>query len=139
MQQGKYGQMKQTACLLLLMLTWLPLPGEEVAKPPILDAVNTEEIHKAMGKEVYVDGTIREAFWVHGNVLMLTFREEKEGFIAVSFKQHRKVLDEAFDGDITKALKGKTVRIQGVIEQYKYRPQIVIKDPAQIEVVNQAD
>jgi DNA/RNA endonuclease YhcR with UshA esterase domain len=128
--------MKHTLPLLISLLMF-PLLGEVTDKPPILDAENTPEIQKAMGKEVYIDGTILEAFWVHGKVLMLTFREEKEGFIAVSFKKHREELDEAFEGDIAKTLKGKSVRIQGVIEEYKYRPQIVIKDPKQIEVIQE--
>ncbi len=126
----------KTTPLLFLFLSLIPLlPAEESTKPPIIPADETLEIEKQMGKEIYVDGTIREAFWVRGNVLMLTFREEKEGFIAVSFKKHREVLDEAFDGDIAKTLKGKSVRIKGVVEQYNYRPQIVITDPQQIDVM----
>jgi len=122
--------------LLLLCLLLLPhLHAEEPAKPPVLNADETLEISKAMGKEIYVEGKVHEAFWVRGNVLMLTFREAEEGFIAVSFKKYREVLDEAFEGDITKTLEGKSVRIQGVVEQHKYRPQIVIKDPKQIEIL----
>ncbi len=129
--------MKAIILTLFLGLFAPILLGSDTDQPPVFHVDNTVEIEKSMGKHIIVDGTIREAFWVRGNVLMLTFREEREGFLAVSFRKYRDDLDEAFDGDIATALEGVSVRIRGVVKQYKDRPQIVISDPKQIEVLLQ--
>jgi len=120
----------------LMICLFLPVvTGDEIDEPPVLHVDDTADIEKSMGKEIYVDGTILEAFWVRDSVLMLTFRKEREGFIAVSFKKYREELDKAFEGDVAKSLKGVSVRIHGVVEEYNYRPQIVIRDPKQIKLM----
>ncbi|MGA0333057.1 MAG: hypothetical protein ACO3N7_06475 [Kiritimatiellia bacterium] len=107
-------------------------PGEPV---PVLDAGDSALIEKHMGKQVTVEGKILNAFWVRDQVLMLTYREEKEGFIAVSFARHRKSLDDAFGGDVVQALKGKRIQVTGEVTEHQYRPQIVISSPDQVKVV----
>lgn len=135
MEGGYVGHMKKIFPLMTLLLV-LSVHADE-KELPVLQADNTKAIEASMGKEATVEGKIHAAFWVRDSVLMLTFREEREGFIAVSFKKHREELDAAFGGDITKALRGKTVRIRGKVEEYKYRPQIVIRNPDQIETLMQ--
>lgn len=110
-------------------------PTEKPAAPLEFKAEDTSDIWNAMGKEAVVEGTILNAFWVRDNVLMLTFREEKDGFIAVSFAKYREKLDASFNGDITEALKGRTVKISGELAEFNSRPQIVVRSDSQIEIL----
>ncbi len=105
--------------------------------PPVLSANDTEAITKSMGAEITVEGKVLNAFWVRNQVLMITFREEKEGFIAVSFAKHREVLNTAFGGDILAAVKGKNVQVTGKVTEHNYRPQIVIERAEQLRVVEE--
>ncbi len=124
----------QLPVLLLTFLFSLTGFAEEGASA-VLSADDTAAITKAMNTEVTVEGKLHNVFWVNENVLMLTFREQKEGFIAVSFAKYREKLDEAYNGDITTALKGKKVRITGEVTSYNDRPQIVLRSATQIKVV----
>lgn len=119
--------------LLSLLCVAAPLIAEDQAEP--VSVHDTKTIESNLGKHITAQGKVKEAFWVRGDVLMLTFREEEKGFIAVSFRKHREDLDKAFDGDVAKHLKGKTIRVQGKVEEYRYRPQIVVRKPSQIEIV----
>lgn len=121
--------------LFLLCLIWLPLHSETEDKIRHVDAMDPDQIKAAIGKEVIAEGKVVDAFWVHDSVLRLTFTKGNSGLSVVSYRSHRKALDEAYDGDFAKAVKGKVVRVQGVITMYYYRPQIVLKAPEQIELV----
>lgn len=117
-----------------------PAPPPAPAKPQevegVLDALNTEAVTAAMGKIATVKGTVTEIFWVRDSVLLITYQEAKDGFVAVSFKKHREALDAGFDGDITTALKGKTIQVRGKVVEYQYRPQIVVETADQIEILD---
>ena len=99
---------------------------------PILSVDDTEAILNHMGREVIVEGTVTSAFWVRNQVMLITFREQEEGFLAVAFARNREKLNGAFSGDMAKAVEGRTVRIRGKISEYRSRPQIVVEEPAQL-------
>lgn len=126
--------MKTPITVLLLILGLNLFANDDKAVKP-LSVDDTKAIEAKLGEKITVEGTVQESFWVRGDVLMITFRKEEEGFIAVSFRKHRKVLDEAFEKDVAKHLTGKRIRIRGTVKEYKYRPQIVISDPAQLTVL----
>lgn len=112
-----------------------PAPAKPEEVEGVLDALNTEAVTAAMGKIATVKGTVTEIFWVRDSVLLITYQEAKDGFVAVSFKKHREALDAGFDGDITTALKGKTIQVRGKVVEYQYRPQIVVETADQIEIL----
>lgn len=119
----------------LLLAAFSIFSGYAEDASTVLSAEDTDAITAALDTEVTVEGKLHNVFWVNDNVLMLTFREQKEGFIAVSFAKYREKLDEAFKGDIVFALKGKTVRITGEVTTYNERPQIVVRSASQIKVL----
>lgn len=89
-----------------------------------------------MGEETTVEGRVHNIFWVRNQVLMITFREERDGFVAVSFARNRDLLNEAFGGDIVQHLAGKTIQVTGEIAEHNYRPQIVVSSPQQIRILD---
>lgn len=137
--------MKLPVCLLSLLLIGSfataadTAPALPAAPPPtakVFDVDDTAGIEKMVGQEITVTGKVLNSFWVRDNVLMITFREDKQGFLAVSFAKYREKLDQAFDASIAEALKGKKVNLKGKVTSYNTRPQIVIETADQIEILN---
>lgn len=119
--------------ILILVMAPLALHAEE---PRVFSVDDTEELLAQMGKEAVVEGRVRSSFWVRG-VLLITFREEQEGFVGAAFARNRDTLNEAFDGDIARALRGKNIRMRGTITEHRSRPQIVVENPDQITVLEE--
>jgi len=55
--------------------------------------------------------------------------------IGVLFEKKRAEFDEAFAGDVAKALSGKHVRLHGRLKDYKGRPEIVLDQVSQITIL----
>lgn len=104
------------------------------ADPPVIPASNFTDINNRQGEVVTVEGVVHNIFWVRNQTLMITFQEQRGGFVAVSFARHREVLDQAFGGDIVRHLAGKTIRVTGEVSQHEYRPQIVVRTPDQVQI-----
>jgi DNA/RNA endonuclease YhcR with UshA esterase domain len=132
-------------CLALLMIPCLapakeatPTPAPTptpVPAPIILSVDDTAAIQASMGKTITVEGKVLEAFWVKGTIMLITFRAEKTGFLAVVLSKNKTNLNDAFSGDMANALKGKTVRITGTVSDHKSRPQIEIEKAEQVKVL----
>ena len=113
------------------------LPGPARAEgSAVLSVDDTESIVAQKGNEVTVEGLVHSAFWVRG-VLLITFREQEEGFLAASFTRYRRALDEGFDGDFLKAVQGKKIQIRGTVTEHRGRPQIVVEAPDQVTVLGE--
>lgn len=108
---------------------------EDEEEPILLDATDLQAIREAMEKTVTVEGTVTEVFWVRDSVLLITYQEDRNSYVSVSFARFRAALDKAFDGDIVSALKGKKIQVTGKVEEYQYRPQIVVKTADQIKIL----
>jgi len=121
-------------CLALLLMPCLA-GAQEATTPAVLSVDDTAAIQASMGKTLTVEGTVRDAFWVRGTVMLITFREEKTGFLAVVLGKNKKSLNEAFDGDMAKAVKGKNVRITGTVTEHNSRPQIEIEKAEQVKLM----
>ncbi len=119
-------------CLALLLSPILLRAQETAPTPNVLSVDDTAAIQAAMGKAITVEGKVHSAFWVRGTVMLITFREEKTGFLAVVLGKNKVALNEAFGGDMAAALKGKTVRITGTVTEHNSRPQIEISTKDQI-------
>jgi DNA/RNA endonuclease YhcR with UshA esterase domain len=116
--------------LVLALLPFLRLSAEV----PVLPAQDSAAITRRMGEVTTVEGVVHNIFWVRNQTLMITFQEERGGFVAVSFARHRNELNEAFGGDVVQHLRGRNVRITGEIAEHQYRPQIVVRSPDQIQL-----
>jgi len=104
------------------------------AEVPVLPAKDSAGITRRLGEVTTVEGVVYTIFWVRNQTLMITFQEERGGFVAVSFARHRNELNEAFGGDVVQHLRGRNVRITGEVSQHESRPQIVVRDPDQIQL-----
>ncbi len=131
----------------VLLLVTLATRGEDAVQTPVVDASDKAAIDANMEKAVIVQGKIALAEWSRsGKVMNIDFADTKEtGLIAVIFEKNRKAMDEAFAGDVGKALTGASVRIEGTLRPYggkaeslKGRPQIIIDRITQITIVEPA-
>jgi DNA/RNA endonuclease YhcR with UshA esterase domain len=119
--------------LVALILFLAPAPAEDKAPKPITPA----EAAKLVGKEVTVEMEVKSAGKGQGVFFLNSeedFRSEKNftGFIN---KEGAKKFQEAKIDDPAAHFKGQTVRITGTVKLYRDKPEIVIEDPKQVEVV----
>ena len=104
--------------------------------PSPVDLKDEEALKAAMGKMVAVEGIVTEANWGGGKVLRIQFEGgEKSHFLAVIFQKDRANFDLAYNGDVAKALVGKSVRVEGKLASYKAHPEIVITAASQLTVL----
>ncbi|MEM8872852.1 MAG: hypothetical protein AAGD32_01220 [Planctomycetota bacterium] len=109
-----------------------------------LDVSDTDALLEKVDDRVTVEGMVEHAAWSRsGKVMNIRFKDVGEkGFMAALFERQREKFDEAFDGDVAKAIAGRRVRITGKlvlygghIEELKGRPEIILRDPDQLEIV----
>lgn len=123
------------ALFLLSLMLWTPMRGLSNAPSPI-PATDTEAIRRKQGETAVVEGVVHSAFWVRNQVLMITFQEERGGFVAVSFARNREALDGAFGGDLAGAVAGKRIQVTGGVTEHNYRPQIVVESAEQLKILD---
>ena len=84
------------------------------------------------GKEVIVEGKVVDAYLSKKNNVFLNFGEPypNQCFSAVIFSSDL----PKFGENPEKYYNQKTLRIQGRIQEYQGKPEIILKDPSQIEV-----
>ncbi len=109
-------------------------PEPEPHDAPALSADDTRSIVAAEGKECVVEGKVLRAEAARsGKVFWISFGKEKTSFQVVIFQSRLDAFEEAI-GDLEKKLPGRTVRVHGRVALYQGRPQIVLDDPARLEV-----
>lgn len=106
----------------------------EAAPPRLLDpseVISWEEAHRYVGQEVTVEGRIVR---VHRgkNVLYLNFHSNWKKYVTVAILG--KDLGR-FPKDAEKRYQGKVVRVRGEVALYRDRPEIVIRSPEAIRIV----
>jgi DNA/RNA endonuclease YhcR with UshA esterase domain len=114
--------------------------------PVVIDVTDKAAVSAAMDRDAIVEGVVERAEWSRsGKVMNIEFKGAENGLLAVVFERKRQQLDEAFAGDLAKALTGAHVRIKGTIKPYggrvesmKGRPQIIIEDGHQITILEKA-
>jgi serine/threonine-protein kinase len=123
-----------------------PAPSPADAAPAgMLLATDTEALNKLAadasgGKRATVDGTVSNvAAAKSGKVYFVDFKgvDANTGFTAVFFPQVLARMQAAFPGGgELPALKGKHVRITGEVITYQDRPEIQIRSPEQVKVLD---
>jgi micrococcal nuclease len=112
-----------------------PGPPGRRALPPAPAAGGTvvpwEEAHRHQGEEIVVEGTIVRTHRSE-KVTYLNFHPNWKRYLTLVI--HGKDLPR-FPVDVEKAYRGRKVRVRGEVKLYKDRPEMVVRDPANIIVV----
>ena len=120
--------------------TTAPAPGPTTAPttaPAVrLDAGDADGLKAHLGKVVTVTGTVTRAELSQTRkVFRITFKEAgTSGFNAVIFDRNLRAFEEGFGKDLGAAMTGKTVEVTGKLEEYREKPQVVLREPAQLRV-----
>jgi DNA/RNA endonuclease YhcR with UshA esterase domain len=109
----------------------------------VIEATDRPALEAAMEQDVIVTGVVASAEWSQtGKVMNIEFKGAEDGLLVVVFARQREQLDQAFGGDLGRALSGATVRIKGGlrpyggrVEEMKDRPQIIVEGGHQITIV----
>ena len=105
----------------LEQLVWPTGPRDDVV--PFEDAVDF------IGEKIIVEGTVVRTH-NSGNVVFLNFSPDFDGFSALIFPDDWPKFPSAPED----LFYGKLVRVEGVVEEYEGNPEIIIREPWQIEV-----
>lgn len=116
--------------LITLFLSIMLIPGISVAQevyrwddPALYDG-------SLYGKVVIVEGIIASTY-NSGKVCFLNFHENyKKYFTAVIFKSDFRKFNTPEDDYYLKK-----VRVKGMLKEYKGKPEIIVKNPSQIEIL----
>lgn len=113
----------------------------------VVDATDKAALAAHLGQFVVVVGEVSSAEWSStGKVMNIDFKGAEESrLLAVVFERNRARLDEMFNGDLAKSLRGAKVRLNGRLEEYggrvesfKGRPQLILDRSSQITIVEPA-
>ena len=118
------------ACWVLLVASLLLF----VARPASAETeVDVHNVADYIGQEVVFTGVVELARRIESGTQFLDFggRHPSALFTAVAMASKADVV-----GDLT-VFEGKTVRVRGVVEEFNGKPQIILKAPDQIEVVQE--
>jgi DNA/RNA endonuclease YhcR with UshA esterase domain len=98
-----------------------------------IEVISWEDADKYYGKEVIVEGKV-VATHNSGKACFLNFHKNWERyFTAVIFKSDL----HKFPNQPEEFYKNKKVRIKGIIKKYKGKPEIILKSPLQIEIIQE--
>jgi len=90
-----------------------------------------EEARRHEGEEIVVEGTIVRTHRAE-KVIYLNFHPNWKRYLTIVIR----VMDlPRFPADPEKAYRGKKVRVRGEVKLYKDRPEMVVRDPANITIV----
>ncbi|HUB25607.1 MAG TPA: hypothetical protein VL992_09255, partial [Tepidisphaeraceae bacterium] len=118
----------------------LPTPPpieSDVAPLPTIDSADMARLTASVGTRAIVQGTITSTFLSPSNTYMIIdFGEGNNCFHVFVPPPSYPKLNARFGGSAHTVLRGKLVRTTGIIVTYRELPEIVLDDPAQIELIN---
>jgi DNA/RNA endonuclease YhcR with UshA esterase domain len=121
------------AAMLTLVLFLAPAGADDTAPKPITPA----EAAKQLDKKVTVEMVVKSAGKGKG-VFFLNSEEDyksDKNFTGFISKDGAQKFQEAKIDDPAAHFKGKTVRITVTVKLYRDKPEIVVDDPKQVEIV----
>ena len=105
------------------------------AGPKLINASDKAAVDSAM-PTVTVVGVV-DTVTSTESVVTINFKDTKDSRIyAVILSAGRDAVEKAFNGNIAKAITGKTVHVTGNVVLYRGRPEIVISKPEQLVIAN---
>jgi endonuclease/exonuclease/phosphatase family metal-dependent hydrolase len=121
----------------------LPLPGQSASTLPdnlpagTFCATQTELLKTKEGQTIRVRGVVRRiGESPSGNLQFINFGTRRGDFTAIIRRSNRAALSRTAGGSsYFESLPGKQVEIQGRVELYKDNPQIEIRQPSQIHLL----
>jgi hypothetical protein len=115
-----------------------PPPRNPTSKPAggVVEVTDLDTIKANVGKELTVHGKCSGTYKSRtGSVILINFEGiERGAFVAAVPKENIEAVNAGFDGDITNAVKDKTLTITGPIKLYHDKPEIVISKPEQVKI-----
>lgn len=93
--------------------------------------ISWQEANKNYGKYVTVEGTIASTY-NSGKVCFLNFHQNYKKYLSVVIFASSFHL---FPPQPEKYYYGKKVRVKGLIKEYKGKPEIIVNNPLQIEII----
>lgn len=121
-------------------LSALQPDDSRVEAPAGPGAVTTSAAARRVGEKVTVEMTVRatggnpkKRFFLNSES---NFRDERNFTIVLEMGKAAKPFAAAKIGDPAKHYGGKRIRVTGTVAKYMDRPEIVVTDPAQIEIVD---
>ena len=124
--------MRRVSLLMLLLVPLVLAAGEQPAKP-----VTPAEAAKQVGKKVTVEMEVKSVGQSAGVFFLNSeenFKSEKNFTLFIDKAGAKKFAEAKIDPT---TYKGKTVRAKGEVKLYRDRPEIVVSDPKQLEVLEQ--
>jgi len=94
--------------------------------------IEWKDAGRIVGKPACVYGKVTDVDQFSSLARIRFERGDPPKFAGIVFKP----TDEKFSDSLEALFKGKQVRIRGIVSTYRDRPQIIISDPTQIEVVS---
>ncbi len=114
---------------------------------PVIPAADIPALRAALGSEALVEGDVAAVATTRSG-LSTTIQFDsggRETLLAVVFSDHVPAIEDKVGGPLGEAITGKRLRVTGTLMPYGGRnpawvglPQIVLKDPEQIEVIGEA-
>jgi DNA/RNA endonuclease YhcR with UshA esterase domain len=146
--QPSYSSFRLAALAVVLAGTLFPLAtlraaddsatSQPTSAPVLVNATDKDAVTAAMGKDVLLEGTIESAAWSSsGKVMKATFKDSSKVSI-VLFEKKKTDFDNAFAGDVVKALVGARVRVSGKLKDFKGSPEVALDQVSQITILDAA-
>ncbi len=104
----------------------------EPATPLPAPLISWQDAAAYEGQDVAVEGLVVDSY-KSNSVIFLNFSDDRSQFKAVIFQRDWSKWPQSPDT----LLQGQTVRISGPVKLYEGAPEIIVNDPAQIEIVGQ--
>ena len=126
--------MRLTAALLILLVGPLLVAGDTDGK-----ALSPEQAAKKVNEKVTVEMDVQSVGKAKtGGLIFLNsladFKDSKNFTVVLDTKAQEKLKSAKIE-DPQVHFKGKRVRVTGTVTLFKERPQILVSDPGQIEIV----
>jgi DNA/RNA endonuclease YhcR with UshA esterase domain len=99
-----------------------------------IDATEIEKLKEAVGKTVTARGKVAGVFNANSGRMLINFEGADRDFVGMITKENADAVEAGFDGDLAKAIEGKTINITGEVKLFREKPQIEVTKPEQIKV-----
>jgi hypothetical protein len=115
---------------------WFFAPAVSVRPVPVQNdkitvKIDWQDAASHVGEYVQVDGKILSAY-NSGKVCLLNFHKDYKRYITIVIFPDKYYL---FSSEPEKYFLNKTIRVSGLIKEYKGRPEIVVDEKGQLEVM----
>lgn len=123
----------------LVLLGGSLLRADPATTQPVLTADKNSELIAANGKNAVVEGTVQDIEDASENVMRMSFKEAPENsFVGIVFSKKTPKVHDYFEGPDGSGLVGKKIHLHGKISLFRGKPEIVITDQNQVEVIGGA-